>query len=121
MWVYQQSTGKLWSPVGICVGRGYAGRDAGKNNPALQNTVKIGPLPQGLYTLGAAYTHPHLGPVTMDLTPDPTNEMFGRSLFRLHPDAVDHPGAASEGCIVQDRPVREQVAASPDRQLLVVA
>lgn len=121
MWLYQQSTGKLWNPSGLCVGQGYAGRGDGKNNPAMQQAQLKGPLPQGKYTIGAAYHHPHLGPVCMDLTPDPTNEMFGRSLFRIHADAIDHPGDASEGCIVMPRSVRDQVATSSDRDLRVVA
>lgn len=121
MWVYQQSTGKIWNPSGVCLGQGYAGRGDGKNNPAMQQAQIKGPLPCGDYTIGPAYHHPHLGPVCMDLTPDPSNLMFGRSLFRLHADSVDHPGEASEGCIVQARSVRDAVAASSDRHLHVVA
>lgn len=121
MWLYSQSSGKLWNPAGACVGHGYAGRGDGKNNPAMQQVQMQGPLPCGLYTIGPAHTHPHLGPVCMDLTPDPSNQMFGRSLFRLHADSIDHPGAASDGCIVMSRPIRELVAASPDRVLKVVA
>lgn len=87
----------------------------------MQTEPLIGPLPQGAYTIGPVYDHPRLGPVTMNLTPDPTNVMFDRAYFRIHPDAIAHPGAASEGCIVQSRPVRERIAASEDHRLSVVA
>jgi hypothetical protein len=121
MHTYQQSTGKWIGPEGACWGQGYAGRGAGKNNPTMQAEPLIGPLPCGDYTIGPVYDHPKLGPVTMNLTPDPHNEMFGRAYFRIHPDAIDHPGHASEGCIVQARSVRERIATSPDHQLRVVA
>ena len=39
----------------------------------------------------------------MPLIPSPTNEMFGRSEFLIHGDSLEHPGAASEGCIILPR------------------
>jgi hypothetical protein len=121
VWIYEQASGRLLDPSGVCVGVGYAGRGIGKNNPAMQQMQMIGPLPQGDYLISAAYHHPKLGPVTMDLTPDASNHMFGRSLFRIHPDAIDHPGSASEGCICAPHSVRNLLAASEDRHLRVVA
>lgn len=120
MWLYKQSTGEL-SHDGELVGVGYAGNGEGKNNAAMQNVHGIGPLPVGFYTIDKAYNHPHLGPITMNLIPDATNEMFGRGDFRIHGDSIDAPGTASEGCIVQSRPVRTKVNTSIDRRLQVVA
>jgi type VI secretion system (T6SS) effector TldE1-like protein len=120
MWQYHQSTGQIFYGDQL-VGTGYAGRDADKNIPADQGVPNEGPLPQGIYTIGGAYTDPHLGPLVMRLTPDPSNEMFGRSGFFIHADSVVHPGQASEGCIVMPQSVRIAISIHPDRQLQVVA
>jgi hypothetical protein len=47
--------------------------------------------------------------------------MFGRSEFLCHGDSIEHPGDASEGCIIQLRDVRRQMWESPDHTLEVVA
>ena len=39
----------------------------------------------------------------------------------MHGDSIEHPGAASEGCIIVARPIREQVWESGDRKLQVIA
>lgn len=120
MWVYNQSTGSI-TKDGKLIGYGYAGHGFGKNNPAAQNVRMVGPVPVGLYRIGPAYLHPRLGPTTMDLVPDPRNEMYGRDLFRIHGDSSDHPGWASDGCIVTFLPIRKQFAASMDRDLEVIS
>lgn len=128
-WLYEQRTGKIYRKYEngflICRGTGWAGQDnangKGKNNPDLESVGKTGPLPCGWYTIGDPHDSPHTGPYTMDLTPDPENEMFGRSLFRMHGPAVSHPELSSEGCIVLIRSVREQVHESGLRRLEVVA
>lgn len=117
MWTYQQSTGHL-SHNGSLIGTGYSGHGADKNNPAEQAIHQTGPLPRGTYTIGAAATHPRLGPIAMRLAPDPSNEMFGRSDFYMHGDNLSHE--ASLGCIIQDRATRETVASSSDRRLEVI-
>jgi hypothetical protein len=121
MWIFEQRTGRLYADGGTLVGTGYAGAvdGDGKNNPDMQAVHDIGPIPCGDYTIGPAHTHPKLGFVTMNLTPDPTNEMFGRADFRIHGDTPEHD--ASEGCIVQGRSVRDRVNTSADKRLRVVA
>lgn len=122
MWTYEQRTGFLLAPGGMRLyPPGYAGREAGKNNPTMQNVQDIGPLPQGLYTIGNPYENPKTGPYTMNLVPDPENEMFGRADFRIHGDSIDEPGTASDGCIVQSHDNRVRVGESPDRRLQVVS
>lgn len=126
MYTFRQSTGELFLKD-VLKGKGWAGQPPHKNDPNGQDIAKVGPLPRGKYKIGPAYHHPKLGPVTMNLTPDPTNEMFGRSDFRIHGFAVDDPNTpineteySSEGCIIQLRPVREAIAAGADRDLTVV-
>ncbi len=126
MWTYEQSSGKMIDPNGLVVGFGYAGGDCGtvpegKNNPLMQDRHNIGPLPQGSYSIGKAYTHPRLGPITMNLDPYPGNKMFGRGEFRIHGDDIASPGNGSDGCIVQARTVREDIDQSLDKLLVVTA
>jgi hypothetical protein len=102
------------------VAHGYSGAGDGKNNPAKQEVQCVGPIPVGTYTIEAPIDTKTHGPYAMHLTPDPKNEMFGRSAFMIHGDSVVHPGTASEGCIILPRAVREQIWASGDRTLEVI-
>lgn len=123
MWVYSQKNGKLFHNDTL-VGIGYAGAfGPTQNNPDAQCLIKLGPLPRGLYMIGPAYVHPHLGPVTMNLTPDLANDMCDppRAFFRIHPDSVAAPGHGSEGCICMARAIRVQVDSSTDKRLQVIA
>jgi hypothetical protein len=57
----------------------------------------------------------------MNLTPDPANEMFGRSVFRIHGGAHEHPELSSEGCIILMRPIRIRIDMDSDKDLEVIA
>ncbi|WP_071988478.1 tlde1 domain-containing protein [Serratia sp. M24T3] len=119
-WVYQQSTGEL-TKDGRLIAKGYSGKGAGKNNPALEGTPSIGPLPTGDYSIiGHPFHHPHTGIFSMRLFPNPRNRMFGRSGFLIHGDSVKHPGSASDGCIILPLPVRQRLWSSGDRSIEVV-
>lgn len=120
MWTYEQSTGRL-SHDGTIVGTGYSGAGDGKNNPSMQNVVGVGPIPCGLYVIGEPFNSTDHGPFAMHLYPDAENEMFGREGFLMHGDSIQHPGNASEGCIIMPREVRTQVWDSGDRALTVIS
>ena len=120
MWTYYQSTGRL-EHDGKLIGFGYSGRGEGKNNPEMQSVKNTGPIPQGAYLIGAFFTHPTKGMYVARLTPYPSNEMFGRSGFLLHGDSIRHPGWASEGCPILNRPERILVMQSKDTMWKVVA
>jgi len=62
MYTFSQSSGDTRQD-GRYLATGWAGHDAGRNNPAEQADHNIGPLPRGKYTIGHAYTHPKLGVV----------------------------------------------------------
>jgi hypothetical protein len=122
MFTYSQSTG-LMAHNGLVISRGYSGNGGGLNNPAFENVPRVGPCPQGRYTIGHAQTEPKLGPVAMVLTPDPVNAMYGRSDFLIHGDnaALDH--TASEGCLIFDLGTRVEISAAVnagDNQLEVI-
>lgn len=121
MWLYEQSTGKLSSTESAFIAFGYSGADAGKNNPTMQSVRDLGPIPQGIYAIGAPFDSIDHGPFAMRLAPDAANEMFGRSGFLMHGDSREHPGCASRGCIILSRDARKTVAASGDRELHVLS
>lgn len=122
MWTYEQKTGRLISPEGEEVATGYAGHGDGVNNPDMQNVPDVGPIPCGLWSIGAPMDSPKTGPFSMPLLPHEGTETFGRDGFFMHGDAVGHAGEriASEGCIVMPPGVREQVWESGDHVLRVV-
>ncbi len=112
MLTYEQSTGRLTDESGTLVGEGYSGHDAGKNNPALQGTPDIGPIPVGVYRIGPPFDDAHLGKFVMSLTPLPATDTHGRSGFYMHGDSAAHCGGASEGCIIAGPLTRHRVAAT---------
>lgn len=118
-WTYSQSTGEL-TRNGIIAGTGYSGHGTGRNNAAMQGTHDVGPIPQGTYTIEAPFHHRTAGDFAMRLTPQQGTNTFGRSGLMMHGDSRQHPGEASEGCIVQNYGARHQVWPSGDRTLEVV-
>ena len=107
---YEQATGKFYDSDGNLIGVGWSGHDAGKNNPLMENTPDIGPLPTGNYYIQDPEALGKLGAFAMPLFPFPTNEMYGRFSFLIHGASVLNPGESSHGCIIQPRPTREIIA-----------
>jgi hypothetical protein len=118
-WNYRISTGQLRRPDGSEAAIGYAGRDEGLNNPAAEAIANTGPIPDGWWIIGTATNHPTCGPVALPLAPDRGTNTRGRDGFYIHGDnqAMNH--TASHGCIILPRVVRQELAASNDRRLLV--
>lgn len=123
MWTYHQASGELFLDEEL-VSTGYSGFGEGKNNPALQGVPDVGPIPRGFYWIGAPRdvetAGPH-GPFVLPLTPRAGDALAGRHGFLMHGDSIEHPGAASHGCIILARVVRNRIAASDDDVLRVVA
>ena len=123
MWTFSSTTGDLTEPEGAVIGHGYAGNGAGVLNPSLEAIPDVGPLPRGSYTIGDFMDRPVVGQFAAPLTPDPENEMYGRSGFFIHgpdeEDALTGTHTSSHGCIVLARSIREQIAASGDTDLQV--
>jgi len=119
-WTYHQSTGEI-DHDGKKVGFGYAGRRPWRYIPQAQNIRDKGPLPQGKYTMGSHFINdPTTGKNSLRLTPDPRNQMFGRSRFLIHGDNPAHIGDSSDGCIVAPFRLRLQILHSGDRILEMV-
>lgn len=124
MWRYHQKTGDLGhvndDGAETVVGSGYSGRGEGLNNPAKQDVPGVGPIPRGLWSIGAPYHSPNVGPYTMALRPEPDTVTFGRDAFRIHGDNYHQDQSASSGCIILPRPLRERIHESDDNTLEVV-
>jgi hypothetical protein len=109
MLAYSQTTG-LWTldsgstlAIAPCLaGNNELGRNM--NNPASQCIHNHGPLPRGVYTRSRLAFQPAVHSQGCALTPDPTNDMCGRSGFFLHlrnPEHISPDGtnASSDGCV----------------------
>lgn len=119
MWTWVIGTGRMVSPIGKTLTTGYAGAPGAINDPTQVDRVNIGPLPPGLYYIGAPVEVPR-NPYFVPLDPSPLNAMHGRSGFGMHSDAPARPGTASEGCIVLTSDARHTIVSSGDRWLQVV-
>jgi len=119
-WTYSQSTGQL-RHNGVLVSTGYSGAGisaaTGRNNPSMQGVASVGPIPQGLYTIGPLHNSPNTGPNVMNLTPNGHNAQ-GRTDFQIHGNNATNN--ASHGCVVMPPAARQQVSSSLDHQLNVV-
>ena len=121
MWVWFQRDGTMTrADLGTEVFSGYSGAPEAKNDPARQAEHNVGPIPVGVYSIAAPVDTLLHGPFVLGLTPDPRNQMFGRSGFLIHGDSIVNPGSASEGCIILPRPAREAIHASGDPLLVVL-
>lgn len=118
MWVWDQSQGKLFHD-GHFISNGYSGSGPGKNNPELQASVGVGPIPRGDWLLTGVCNSKQTGPFTIALVPKPGTDTCGRSAFRIHGDSMFHPGNASHGCIILPRAIRELIWNSGDHSLSV--
>lgn len=127
-WIYHQSNSRLYRDK-TYVDRGWSGHGTGKDNPAMQSSQNVGPLPVGTYTIGQSFNYrrtpktPHgTGVHSMRLTPSVSNQMFGRSGFLIHGASANpaHHGQESNGCIVIGLLTRRRIATSGDTQLVVV-
>src|ERR1035438_3981863 len=124
---YELISGKWTSATGDVLGIGCSGGDCGLdpyavNNPGFQFVHNVGPIPVGIYTINPPQDTVTHGPFVLPLTPSPANLMWGRSGFLCHGDSVILPGkrAASDGCIILPRNVRQQIWDSGDLDLQVV-
>jgi hypothetical protein len=123
MHVYEITSGRWIDPSGALLAIGYSGHGIGVNEVELESEPDVGPIPEGLYLIGAPVDTLKHGPYTLPLTPDAANVMYGRSDFAIHGDEIAHPGQhlGSLGCIILGRMNREVIWQSGDRQLNVVA
>ena len=92
----------------------------GRNNPAMASHRGVGPTPLGRYSVGAPHHSHHTGDYSMNLDPQPGTDTFGRTLLRVHGDSSQHPGQASDGCIIRPLHARQRIWTSQDHTIEVV-
>jgi len=121
---YSQTSGQMTQDDGTLVATGFSGNNSrpgvnptgiqGYNNPEMQSVHKIGPLPQGTYSVGKWGYHPELGNDSAPLT-QTSGETYGRDGFYIHGPGEDVANS-SEGCIVIPHTERLAVEAlNPDQ------
>lgn len=115
-WRFEQNTGLLYDEVGKVAGQGYSGKGKGKNDPNMANVPNVGPIPVGGWEIGPPFYSTKNGPYCLPLTPKTWQARWG---FLIHGDSMNHPGQASEGCIILSREVRMRIWNSGDHQLEV--
>ncbi len=117
---YSQSTGAL-KVAGHVLAYGYSGHGEGKNNCKAESLQGIGPIPRGKWKITRwDDVHGDKGPVVAVLEPD-GHDALGRSHFLIHGDSKSTPGAASHGCIILSRAIREQWRDSKETEFEVIA
>lgn len=127
MFTYKQSTGEL-TKDGKAWGFGFAGNEAGLNNPAAESQHNIGPIPAGKYKMLQYFpNHLSVGMCAIALIPE-QQDKYGRSGFFIHGSTnltatgLDKFLHSSDGCIViGDCTLRLAVWKSGDLELEVVA
>jgi hypothetical protein len=101
---FKRAAAQLWDMTAtpVLIGLAYSGNGAGLNNPAMDGVHNVGVLPAGTYTadLDTVPADANKGPRVWKLTPDPSNDMKGRSGFMVHWDTRSQTFVASDGCIV---------------------
>jgi hypothetical protein len=107
-YIYIQLTGEFLLD-GELLATGYSGIGEGKNNPAMEGIVDVGPIPEGTYYIQEIWDSPTLGPMACELFPEPGTITYGRSGFYIHGDSIQHPGLASHGCIILPPSVRAKL------------
>ena len=121
-WIYSISTGQISNVDSAgntsSAGTGYSGTGIGRDNPDQQGASNMGPIPEGTYDIGPGHRSPNTGPNTMNLTPQPGTDTYGRDLFRIHGDNAQND--ASHGCIIANPSIRNAINNSSDKVLQVV-
>jgi hypothetical protein len=118
-WVYKVNSRSFYLNGTYTFSADYSGRPGYKDNSANECIKDKGPIPRGHYTIGEPFYHRKTGPWTMRLTPSASNHMCGRDSFMIHGESKQHPGEASDGCIVLALKYRKIISASRDHSLTV--
>jgi len=126
MALYWQSTGQFSFALNgeDVTAIGWSGNHEGKNNPDMQNVHCVGPIPAGEWMIEDwEDEHPGKGPIVAHLFPCEGTETFRRSGFLIHGASLnpEHHGQESEGCIILDHSIRQNLRDSGETHLTVIA
>jgi hypothetical protein len=118
-YTYEQRTGRLLTPDGKPMTIGYSGHGQGLNNPDMEHVVAVGPIPRGLWKMGAPYNSGKVGRLAIPLSPE-GHGAHGRSAFLVHGDNTKGNRSASNGCIIAPHPIRQALISGLVRHIRVV-
>lgn len=123
MWIFNQDNGSVVNdnPKITSHFTGYAGHGEGKNNPEMQDVRDVGPIPCGMFSIMPPHDSTKTGSYSMVLVPDVDDHLFGRGDFRIHGDSLQHPGEASDGCLILRLHDRRLLWQAGDRRLKVIS
>ena len=112
--VYSQSTGLFYledfDGNRAAIARGYSGFGRDQNDPDAEGKAGRGPIPRGIWKIGAPVHHIRLGPLSFPLEPV-GHDAYNRTEFFVHGDNRRGDRSASTGCIVLDWQSRECIRA----------
>ncbi|MDN3682224.1 DUF2778 domain-containing protein [Vibrio tapetis subsp. quintayensis] len=117
-WQYVQTTGELYFNDEF-IATGYSGKAEYKNKPKMQHMKSLGPIPRGEYKIHNPRRSDRTGPYVLPVTPV-GHGAYNRTDFQIHGDSIKNPGAASSGCIIMQRSIREKIWNSGVRKLIVI-
>jgi hypothetical protein len=103
---YDISDGTLNTPDGKLY-IGYSGKGIYKNDPNATHIRNKGPIPAGEWGIVGYLDHNKLGPNTITL--DKKSVDSQRDNFLIHADNKNHPGQASNGCIIMPKFALEEI------------
>lgn len=134
--VYEQGSGRLLlqdrDGCLALLAIGYSGAPGYVNNPNAERRLAEGPIPVGMWAVGASVDHPRLGSVSLPLAPVDyrfeagaqretiATSRHGRSAFYIHGDNAKMNQSASRGCIIMPKGVRLAIAALSIKRLRVI-
>lgn len=99
-------------------GTGYSGKGEGVDNPDKEDVPNVGPIPRGEWSIGDPYDDKKKGPVVLPLKPV-GHDAHKRTGFLIHGDNKEMNKTASNGCIILSKVLRERIAKSGVKKLVV--
>lgn len=120
MITFSVGKGELSDKNGIVIGPAYSGAPGHVDVVADDGLKALGPIPLGLWRVGAPEDVPGLGPFCLRLTPCEGTDAKGRGGFWFHGDNAKSDHSGSHGCIVAAHHERVEVWADDDHLINVV-
>lgn len=115
---YTQKDGEITEGP-LILGHGYSGNGIGLNNPDMEATPDVGPIPRGGWAIVTWHdTYEDKGPCVAELQPV-GHDAHGRTGFLIHGDNAAMDNSASHGCIIANHDIRQKLRDSGDLKLEV--
>jgi hypothetical protein len=120
-YVYSQRNGRL-TLGNDTIGTGYSGRGEARNNPAMQNQPKVGPISTGVYVIMGRDFDPNTREPSIEIWPVPPGNSAGRfpaEMFRIRCE-TNPPDGGAAGDIVLPRAAIDRIETRGRLKIMVV-